>query len=402
MSPITSVGNLYMNSGTRGSGVLVGPNDLLTALHVAVDEAGAFPGGQVYFDSGAVTARLVGVAHLDVPALWQSEYISLGDIRYDLALVTLDQPIGETLGWMDIDSIERPVTLQVAGYPSAPWDGRTLATETVTPLYDELLGVSQFASSTVHPGSSGGPVYEVEADGSAELAGLVSARSQDGATAYSSLITPTMLGSLERWIAANDPVTASSMAGVDEAFLARPVHPAGASPESLAQIRDYDGNDLGADASWRLGGAVDVNANGDADWLFVNATLGRWATVAPDASGRIDFSDYGAGGETRVVGIYLDPLVASGDVEAGSPFDSQQRLREDLHTDTLELVAGFDFDADGFQEIYFRETNGDAYLRALMHADGNVQYANYQNEQQVEDYLSGLGYGSDVIDIIIA
>jgi hypothetical protein len=28
-----------------------------------------------------------------------------------------------------------------------------------------------------------------------------------------------------------------------------------------------------------------------------------------------------------------------------------------------------------------------------MHADGNIQYANYQNETQMIDYLSGFGYG---------
>ena len=35
-----------------------------------------------------------------------------------------------------------------------------------------------------------------------------------------------------------------------------------------------------------------------------------------------------------------------------------------------------------------------------MHADGNIQYANYQNEQQMTDYLTGKGYESVVGDIV--
>jgi len=64
-------------------------------------------------------------------------------------------------------------------------------------------------------------------------------------------------------------------------------------------------------------------------------------------------------------------------------------------------VDAFDFDGDGLQEIYFRLEDGTAYLRALMHADGNIQYANYQSAEQVDDYLLGLGYSSEVISDII-
>ena len=47
-----------------------------------------------------------------------------------------------------------------------------------------------------------------------------------------------------------------------------------------------------------------------------------------------------------------------------------------------------DYDGDGFQEVYWKTNDGTAYLRALMHADGNIQYANYQNEEQMSDYLT--------------
>ena len=31
-------------------------------------------------------------------------------------------------------------------------------------------------------------------------------------------------------------------------------------------------------------------------------------------------------------------------------------------------------------------------LRALMHDDGNIRYANYQSEEQMRDYLTTLGH----------
>ncbi len=196
--------------------------------------------------------------------------------------------------------------------------------------------------------------------------------------------------------------TAVSNITVEDGYALRATTPPGAAPSNISGIRDFDGNDLGAGGDWRLLGAADVQYDNDAEWIYVNPTLGRWATVGPDANGNINFANHGVGGDTRVVGIYIDPFVASGAVQAGSEFDSQQRFQDDLRSNSLELATAFDFDADGSQEVYFRETDGDAFLRALMHPDGNIQYANYQNAQQVDDYLTGLGYGADVIDAIIA
>ena len=196
--------------------------------------------------------------------------------------------------------------------------------------------------------------------------------------------------------------TAVSSLTVEDGFALRATTPPGGpAPSNVSAIRDFDGNDLGAGGDWRLLGSADVQYDNDAEWIYVNPTLGRWATVGPDVNGNINFANHGAGGDTRVVGIYIDPFVASGAVQEGSEFDSQQRFQDDLRSDSLELVDAFDFDADGSQEVYFRETDGDAYLRALMHPDGNIQYANYQNEQQVEDYLTDLGYDQSVVDAIL-
>ena len=79
------------------------------------------------------------------------------------------------------------------------------------------------------------------------------------------------------------------------------------------------------------------------------------------------------------------------------------------YSDTFENVsrsyaetvkASGDYDGDGFQEVYWKADIGGAYLRACMHADGNIQYANYQSEDQMRDYLTSKGYESVIGDII--
>ena len=72
----------------------------------------------------------------------------------------------------------------------------------------------------------------------------------------------------------------------------------------------------------------------------------------------------------------------------------------DLNKDNLTVKASGDYDGDGFQEVYWKTNDGSAYLRALMHADGNIQYANYQSESQMSDYLTSNGYESVISDIL--
>ena len=161
----------------------------------------------------------------------------------------------------------------------------------------------------------------------------------------------------------------------------------------MAAIRDFNGNDMGAGAKWKHIGAVDVNGDGDIDHILVNRA--RWAEVATAPDGKVYFSDHGWAGETRVVGVYIDPLVQSGQVTAGSPNDSQHRFANDLLIGNIDRVLGAgDYDKNGLQEVYFGLTDGTAYLHAYMHADGNIQYANYQSQQQVIDFLNQNGWAA--------
>ena len=165
---------------------------------------------------------------------------------------------------------------------------------------------------------------------------------------------------------------------------------------SMDNIRDFDGNALGGNGGWLRIGSADVNGDGDVDQILVNMTIGRFATVGTADDGLVYYDDHGWAGETRVAGIYIDPLVASGDVVAGSGNDSQQRFQNDLEIENINRVLGADdYDGDGLQEVYFALTDGTAYLHAYMHADGHIQYANYQSEQEVIDFLTANGFGPE-------
>ena len=122
-----------------------------------------------------------------------------------------------------------------------------------------------------------------------------------------------------------------------------------------------------------------------------------WGTFPGEGviAGSVDY-DHNEFGVTRVVGLYDDPLVLSGEVEAGSPHDSQIRFQNDLYDDNLRLGSAADVDNDGFGEVFWKTTDGSAFLRSIHHLDGNVKYANYMNAGQMTDYLSQHGHMGDI------
>ena len=177
----------------------------------------------------------------------------------------------------------------------------------------------------------------------------------------------------------------------------------------IEDIKDFDGNlhasnETSSDelkSAYKYQGLIDVNKDGINEAIFTNKMSGRWVTASVESyTGTIDFSKYGQGGTTRVVGIYIDPLVTSGDVVQFSDHDSQYRFQNDLLIDNLTVKTSGDFDSDGVQEVYWKTADGSAYLRSLMHSDGNIRYANYQSEEQMSNYLTTNGYESVISEIV--
>jgi hypothetical protein len=207
---------------------------------------------------------------------------------------------------------------------------------------------------------------------------------------------------------------------------------------TLDSIKDYDGNLHAGDdleetaSSYKYQGMLDVNGDGVFEAIFTNKVSKRWVTAKVDSTtGQIDFNDNGAGGGTRVVGIYEDPLIAEGSNNGGFLSDgvtpapanfgvseeerfvevngetidrlalnSQVRFQNDLDIDNLSAKHSGDYDSDGVSEVYWKTNDGTAYLRALMHDDGNIRYANYQSEDQMSSYLTDQGHENIIGEII--
>ena len=207
---------------------------------------------------------------------------------------------------------------------------------------------------------------------------------------------------------------------------------------TLNTIKDYDGSLHAGDnleetpSSYKYQGMLDVNGDGTFEAIFTNDVSRRWVTAKVDStSGQIDFDDNGAGGGTRVVGIYDDPLIAVGEINNGYLEDgvtpapanfgvseesrfveyngetvdrlalnSQVRFQNDLDIDNLQAKHSGDYDGDGVHEVYWKTSDGTAYLRSLMHADGNIRYANYQSEDQMSEYLTTQGHDSIITEIV--
>ncbi|WP_373541345.1 hypothetical protein [Chamaesiphon sp.] len=163
----------------------------------------------------------------------------------------------------------------------------------------------------------------------------------------------------------------------------------------MRSILDYDGNNLGVASSWKLLGDVDIQGDGSLESILVNPAIGRFASVGA-VNGNVDFSKHGLNGDTRVVGIYIDPTLKNSPQNIGGPFDSQRRFQNDLQKDNLRLLAASDYDKDGFQDLYFKLGDGSAVLRALMFKDGNIQYANYQSKTDLAAFMTANNVDSAV------
>ena len=93
-------------------------------------------------------------------------------------------------------------------------------------------------------------------------------------------------------------------------------------------------------------------------------------------------------------------VVVDGEIIDRLALNSQVRFQNDLDIDNLSAKHSGDYDGDGIHEVYWKTNDGTAYLRSLMHDDGNIRYANYQSESQMNEYLTAQGH-TDIIEDII-
>ncbi len=189
--------------GTRvaGTGALVGRNDILTATHVLYDPTrGGWAseiGIAVGVDYNSTTGRYESRSLVDLQNFtwkvqgWPAQTFADGDnstltwseSRYDVALIGLDQAIGDQVGWFGLaPGYDSPQWAYQIGYPSNS-SGMMLSQAWIEPsrFYSVYNAYASSGSDIMGPGSSGGPLFVYE-NGSPYIIGVKSSGSATAST----------------------------------------------------------------------------------------------------------------------------------------------------------------------------------------------------------------------------
>ena len=261
----------------QGSGVLIAPDEVLTAAHLVYDSSGNMltdtvvsPGYQSKVVYGTATAETIHAEAF-------TDYTQLSGTQSDFALIHLSTPITDvpvmTLG-ADFTGGEVTVT----GYPAATSGLQDSVAEDVTQAsgYHVLQGTALGAPGNAH-GSSGGPVWET-VNGVATVVGLTS--SETGTTGNFVQLTSADVAQIQAWEASDaavDAATAATTAPTTGTTMA-----AAASTPPTATAED----DIAAlaDTAWNMAGISDHALIQDATTRLASVLQRDDTALGPDAS----------------------------------------------------------------------------------------------------------------------
>ena len=184
-----------------GSGVLISPDEVLTASHLAspsgvrATNIEVFPGTD--YDQGPA-GKVAGLYEHALVTGAGGDTITYAQSQNDFAVIHLAHPV--IGGTMTPFAGFRGGAVTVSGYPGESFhqvdDPQTV---TLDPSYSILQGTDLGA------GSSGGPVWFSSASGAVEVVGVVSSANTDGSGVGNfAEITPAVLAQIDTWVAQDD------------------------------------------------------------------------------------------------------------------------------------------------------------------------------------------------------
>lgn len=183
----------------QASGVLISPDELLTASHVVYTQ-GVGTATSIYvapgYNSGSEPYGVIEGTSFHYNAVNDAnDLISLAESQFDYAVIHLDRPV--SAGTMQLAADVPGGDVNVTGYPATASGAQVTISETVSqnPYFSLLDGVD------THPGSSGSPLWQ-EQNGLARLIGLVS--SGDGTNGYNTQITSAAANQIRSWVYQDD------------------------------------------------------------------------------------------------------------------------------------------------------------------------------------------------------
>ena len=191
--------------GWHGTGVLISPDEVLTAGHIAFRGAHGLatqievaPG----YQSGAAPpfGVLSGTVTHYNPIPSGGDFITLDDSQSDYAVIHLSQPVGGA-PVMAVTPGFAGGTVHVTGYPDSAGG---------TAMVDDVQAVARDPAFTLlrggstGTGSSGGPVWTYGPDGRPQVVGLVSSGDAALNIGYNVQITPAAAAQIAAWVQQDD------------------------------------------------------------------------------------------------------------------------------------------------------------------------------------------------------
>ncbi|WP_372826915.1 hypothetical protein [Polaromonas sp.] len=327
-SAITYVVSTWaVGPATRGSGSVVGPNDILTALHVLYDANRGGWATSVTVTPGADTRPF------DAPygsftnwgrfsgrtSNWDTDgdgLLSSAESQYDLAVIGMRTRIGEVTGWLGTSPESSDFYGTMLGYPGR---GTGLMAEAVFADASTRYGVFDIAS-TLGAGASGGPLLRT-LDGQSYVVGALSAGTSNSSV-YAGLYGLGTWEWLNAAMAANDDLVAGQLQLVFNGATGNDALTGNAAANTLL---GGAGNDIltggGGDDTLNGGAGLDTAVFTGARNSYTISVSGGTSTVRDGVPGRdgtdtltaverLRFSDVsvaldlnaGAGATARVIG----------------------------------------------------------------------------------------------------
>lgn len=304
------------DQGWQGSGVLISPDEVLTASHVVyksgigsatnIDVAPAYENGAQSL--GHMTGVLTHYFQItDNPS------ISPTDSQTDYAIIHLSSSLAG-LGTMGMTSDFAGGTVHVTAYPASA-DGSmvdTLQTVTLDPNYS----LFEFDGPSVGEGSSGGPVWTYGADGTPYIVGLVSSANES--TSYYTQITTSVFNQIEAWVHQDDSASNQPLLQIYD------VTKGGALTDTLSQI--YTGPVSGLQNQFIDIASENLNITASAPNYFIHTGNGNNAVILLSGTNVVDagtgsnFLTSGTGTDTLFVdsrGVVADTWSTVVDFHSG-------------------------------------------------------------------------------------
>jgi V8-like Glu-specific endopeptidase len=199
----------------QGSGVLISPDEVLTASHVVwssifglasdIAVAPGYNAGSTPF--GTATGTFVHFVPIQDP----QDKITEQQSQFDYAVIHLSKAFAP-LGTMGIQPDLPGGSVNVTGYPAA-LNGQ-LDNSQQTVALDP--GFTVFDGTSIGQGSSGGPVWISDTNGHPEVVGLVSSGAGGaGSAGFFTQITTSAFDQIETWVALDDSGVSTSLSALD-------------------------------------------------------------------------------------------------------------------------------------------------------------------------------------------